>query len=463
MVNRVSENEIKRQREIIEKKITENQGKNRTACVITLGCVQNENDSERIRGMLFEMGYSLTENSKTADVVIFNTCAVRENAELKVFGFLGALKHIKEQRHDMLIGICGCMIQQNHIVETIKSKFKFVDMIFGTHSLHRFPQILYSALKQRVIDVEQTDGYIAENLMHIRESKVAASVSVMYGCNNFCSYCIVPYVRGRERSRLHNDIIAEVEGLAAMGYKEITLVGQNVNSYGKDCGEIDFADLLHLVSKIEGIERIRFVSVHPKDITDKLIAEMASNKKICRQLHVPLQSGSTKVLSDMNRKYSKEQYLALIDKIKKAMPDIALSTDIIVGFPTETNEDFADTMDVVQKVGYDMIYNFIYSKRQGTPAAKMDFVLSEDEIKANFNTLIKKQAEILYNKNILLQNKIVEVLVEGKSRTDDKMLTGRTQSNKIVNFSGDEKYIGQIVKVKLNKIATWSLTGEITD
>ena len=463
MVNRVSENEIKRQREIIEKKITENQGKNRTACVITLGCVQNENDSERIRGMLFEMGYSLTENSKTADVVIFNTCAVRENAELKVFGFLGALKHIKEQRHDMLIGICGCMIQQNHIVETIKSKFKFVDMIFGTHSLHRFPQILYSALKQRVIDVEQTDGYIAENLMHIRESKVAASVSVMYGCNNFCSYCIVPYVRGRERSRLHNDIIAEVEGLAAMGYKEITLVGQNVNSYGKDCGEIDFADLLHLVSKIEGIERIRFVSVHPKDITDKLIAEMASNKKICRQLHVPLQSGSTKVLSDMNRKYSKEQYLALIDKIKKAMPDIALSTDIIVGFPTETNEDFADTMDVVQKVGYDMIYNFIYSKRQGTPAAEMDFVLSEDEIKANFNTLIKKQAEILYNKNILLQNKIVEVLVEGKSRTDDKMLTGRTQSNKIVNFSGDEKYIGQIVKVKLNKIATWSLTGEITD
>lgn len=463
MVNRVSENEIKRQREIIEKIRTENQGKNRTACVITLGCVQNENDSERIRGMLFEMGYSLTENSKTADVVIFNTCAVRENAELKVFGFLGALKHIKEQRHDMLIGICGCMIQQNHIVETIKSKFKFVDMIFGTHSLHRFPQILYSALKQRVIDVEQTDGYIAENLMHIRESKVAASVSVMYGCNNFCSYCIVPYVRGRERSRLHNDIIAEVEGLAAMGYKEITLVGQNVNSYGKDCGEIDFADLLHLVSKIEGIERIRFVSVHPKDITDKLIAEMASNKKICRQLHVPLQSGSTKVLSDMNRKYSKEQYLALIDKIKKAMPDIALSTDIIVGFPTETNEDFADTMDVVQKVGYDMIYNFIYSKRQGTPAAKMDFVLSEDEIKANFNTLIKKQAEILYNKNILLQNKIVEVLVEGKSRTDDKMLTGRTQSNKIVNFSGDEKYIGQIVKVKLNKIATWSLTGEITD
>ena len=463
MVTKVSESEILRQKNIISQIKDRNNGKKLTACVVTLGCVQNKNDSERIRGMLSEMGYEMCQNSKTADVVVFNTCAVRENAELKVFGFLGALKHIKEQRPDMLIGICGCMIQQSHIVERIKSKYKHVDMIFGTHSLHRFPQIMYSAMQQRVIDVEDTDGYVAEDISHLRGSSVVASVSVMYGCNNFCSYCIVPYVRGRERSRSHQDILAEVEGLAAQGYKEITLVGQNVNSYGKDCGEIDFADLLHKVSLVDGIERIRFVSVHPKDITDKLIAEMASNPKVCRQLHVPLQSGSTKVLRDMNRKYSKEQYLELIDKIKTAMPGIAISTDIIVGFPTETNEDFEDTLDVVKKVGYDMVYNFIYSRRKGTPAAEMDFVLSDEEIKSNFDKLVETQAEILHERNMKLQDATVEVLVEGKSRTDDTMLTGRTTENKVVNFSGSEESVGKIVNVKITHAATWSLTGKIIE
>ena len=463
MVTKVSESEILRQKNIISQIKDRNKGKKLTACVVTLGCVQNENDSERIRGMLSEMGYEMCQNSKTADVVVFNTCAVRENAELKVFGFLGALKHIKEQRPDMLIGICGCMIQQSHIVERIKSKYKHVDMIFGTHSLHRFPQIMYSAMQQRVVDVEDTDGYVAEDISHLRGSSVVASVSVMYGCNNFCSYCIVPYVRGRERSRSHQDILAEVEGLAAQGYKEITLVGQNVNSYGKDCGEIDFADLLHKVSLVDGIERIRFVSVHPKDITDKLIAEMASNPKVCRQLHVPLQSGSTKVLRDMNRKYSKEQYLELIDKIKKAMPGIAISTDIIVGFPTETNEDFEDTLDVVKKVGYDMVYNFIYSRRKGTPAAEMEFVLSDEEIKSNFDRLVETQADILHERNMKLQDATVEVLVEGKSRTDDTMLTGRTTENKVVNFSGSDESIGKIVNVKITHAATWSLTGKIIE
>ena len=463
MVTKVSESEILRQKNIISQIKDRNNGKKLTACVVTLGCVQNENDSERIRGMLSEMGYEMCQNSKTADVVVFNTCAVRENAELKVFGFLGALKHIKEQRPDMLIGICGCMIQQSHIVERIKSKYKHVDMIFGTHSLHRFPQIMYSAMQQRVVDVEDTDGYVAEDISHLRGSSVVASVSVMYGCNNFCSYCIVPYVRGRERSRSHQDILAEVEGLAAQGYKEITLVGQNVNSYGKDCGEIDFADLLHKVSLVDGIERIRFVSVHPKDITDKLIAEMASNPKVCRQLHVPLQSGSTKVLRDMNRKYSKEQYLELIDKIKKAMPGIAISTDIIVGFPTETNEDFEDTLDVVKKVGYDMVYNFIYSRRKGTPAAEMEFVLSDEEIKSNFDRLVETQADILHERNMKLQDATVEVLVEGKSRTDDTMLTGRTTENKVVNFSGSDESIGKIVNVKITHAATWSLTGKIIE
>ena len=463
MVTKVSESEILRQKNIISQIKDRNDGKKLTACVVTLGCVQNENDSERIRGMLSEMGYEMCQNSKTADVVVFNTCAVRENAELKVFGFLGALKHIKEQRPDMLIGICGCMIQQSHIVERIKSKYKHVDMIFGTHSLHRFPQIMYSAMQQRVVDVEDTDGYVAEDISHLRGSSVVASVSVMYGCNNFCSYCIVPYVRGRERSRSHQDILAEVEGLAAQGYKEITLVGQNVNSYGKDCGEIDFADLLHKVSLVDGIERIRFVSVHPKDITDKLIAEMASNPKVCRQLHVPLQSGSTKVLRDMNRKYSKEQYLELIDKIKTAMPGIAISTDIIVGFPTETNEDFEDTLDVVKKVGYDMVYNFIYSRRKGTPAAEMEFVLSDEEIKSNFDRLVETQADILHERNMKLQDATVEVLVEGKSRTDDTMLTGRTTENKVVNFSGSDESIGKIVNVKITHAATWSLTGKIIE
>ncbi|MEE1043342.1 MAG: tRNA (N6-isopentenyl adenosine(37)-C2)-methylthiotransferase MiaB [Clostridia bacterium] len=463
MIKKVTDAEIQGQKGISAKIKELNNGKKLKACVVTLGCVQNENDSERIRGMLVDMGYEISGNSKTADVVIFNTCAVRENAELKVFGFLGALKNIKKERPDMLIGICGCMIQQNHIVERIKSRYKHVDMIFGTHSLHRFPQILYSAMQKRIVDVEETDGYVAENISRVRGSNVVATVSVMYGCNNFCSYCIVPYVRGRERSRTHEDIIAEVEGLAAQGYKEITLVGQNVNSYGKDCGEMDFADLLHLVSEVDGIERIRFVSVHPKDITDKLIAEMASNSKVCRQLHVPLQSGSTKVLKDMNRKYTKEQYLALIDKIRTAMPGIALSTDIIVGFPTETTEDFEHTLDVVKKVGYDMVYNFIYSRRKGTPAAEMDFVISEEEIKSNFDRLVEAQAEILHDRNMKLQDAVVEVLVEGKSRTDDTMLTGRTSENKVVNFSGDEKYIGQIVNVKITKAATWALTGEIID
>ena len=461
MIQKVTDAEIQRQKDISAKIKELNSGKKLTACVVTLGCVQNENDSERIRGMLADMGYEMCNNSKTADVVIFNTCAVRENAELKVFGFLGALKNIKKERPEMLIGICGCMIQQNHIVDRIKSRYKHVDMIFGTHSLHRFPQIMYSAMQKRVVDVEDADGYVAENISRVRGSSIVASVSVMYGCNNFCSYCIVPYVRGRERSRTHDDILAECEGLAAQGYKEITLVGQNVNSYGKDCGEMDFADLLHLVSEIDGIERIRFVPVHPKDIPAKLIAEMASNPKICKQLHVPLQSGSTKVLKDMNRKYSKEQYLALIDKIRTAMPGLAISTDIIVGFPTETNEDFADTLDVVKKVGYDMVYNFIYSRRNGTPAAKMDFVLSEQEIKRNFDELVETQAQILHDINMKLQDTVVEVLVEGKSRTDENVLTGRTTENKVVNFTGNPENIGKIVKVKITKAATWALTGEI--
>ncbi|MBQ2754004.1 MAG: tRNA (N6-isopentenyl adenosine(37)-C2)-methylthiotransferase MiaB [Clostridia bacterium] len=461
MVKHITEQEVQKQNAVCEYISSLNYGKQKFALVITLGCVQNENDSEIIRGLLTKMGYTMCTDAKQADVVIYNTCAVRENAELKVFGYLGALKSIKAKKPDMLVGICGCMIQQKHIVEKIKKTYPYVDMVFGTHSLYKFPEIMQKALSEKVIDVEDVDGYVVENMPHLRTSLVASTVSVMYGCNNFCSYCIVPYVRGRERSRKHEEIIKEVEQLAKNGCKEITLVGQNVNSYGKDCGEIDFADLLKLVSDVDGIERIRFVSAHPKDMSDKLIDTVASLPKVCNQLHVPFQSGSSKVLKDMNRKYTKEQYLELISKIRKRIPDVALTADIIVGFPTETDADFNETMDVVKTVGFDMLFTFIYSKRKGTPAASMDFVNSEENIKKNFNTLIDTQAGIVNAINQKLKDKAVSVLVEGFSKTNDNMLTGRTESGKIVNFPGSNELIGKLIDVKITKIATWSLTGEI--
>lgn len=461
MIKQISKEEVKRQDSICEYVLKLNYGKTKYACVITLGCVQNENDSEIIRGMLSKMGYSMCNDARQADVVIYNTCAVRENAELKVFGYLGALKNIKATKPDMLVGICGCMIQQQHIVDKIKKTYPYVDMVFGTHTLYKFPEILQRALQEKVIEVENVDGYVVEDLPHLRGNSVTATVSIMYGCNNFCSYCIVPYVRGRERSRKHEEIIKEVQSLADNGCKEITLVGQNVNSYGKDCGEIDFADLLKLVSEVDGIERIRFVSAHPKDMSDKLIDTVALLPKVCNQLHVPFQSGSTKVLKDMNRKYTKEQYLELIHKIKSQIPDVALTADIIVGFPTETDNDFQDTLDVVKQVGFDMLYTFIYSKRKGTPAAEMEFSNSEENTKRNFNELIETQAKIVNDINQKLKDKVVSVLVEGVSKTNDQMLTGRTESGKIVNFPGSSELVGKLIDVKITNIATWSLTGEI--
>jgi len=457
----ISQTEIDRQRSMIEKIKNKNEGKTPLAYVLTLGCAQNENDSERIRGILIEMGYSMCDDEKKADIVIFNTCAVRENAELKVYGFIGALKNIKALRPDILIGVCGCMMQQPHIVEHIKNSYRHVDMVFGTHTLHHLPQIIYSAMKQRVVDVEDTDGYIIENVPHLRTSSIVASVAIMYGCNNFCTYCIVPYVRGRERSRLPSDILAEVQGLAAQGCREITLLGQNVNSYGRDCDEVDFADLLNLISEIDGIERIRFVSSHPKDITDKLISVIASNKKVCNQLHLPFQAGSNKVLTDMNRKYTKEQYLDIINKVKKAVPNVAITSDIIVGFPTENADDFEHTLDVIKQVKFDMLYTFLYSKRKGTPAEKMEFVLSDAEIKKNFDRLLSIQNEISNKKNKELINTVQNVLVEGVSKTNKDVLAGRTEFGKIVNFQGNKELIGQLVYVKITLAATWSLTGEL--
>lgn len=432
----------------------------------TYGCQQNENDTERIRGMLFEAGFEFCENENDADLVIYNTCAVRENAEQKVFGRLGILKHIKESRPDLLIGICGCMVQQEHITEKIKKTYDHVDLIFGTHALYRLPQLLYEAMtkntKKSVVDIENCDGRIAEDIPILRDYSQKAWVSVMYGCNNFCSYCIVPYVRGRERSRNPKDIIAEINELVKNGCTEISLLGQNVNSYGKDLDEdINFAKLLYMVNDIPGVQRIRFMTSHPKDLSDELITAIAECDKVCKQLHLPVQAGSNKVLADMNRKYTKEDYLEKIRKVKEKIPNISLSTDIIVGFPTETNEDFSETIDVLKQVEYDNIFSFIYSRREGTPAAKLDFVLSEDEIHKNFNRLLEVQNEISKRKNDAYVGKIEKVLVDGVSKNNEKTLSGRLDSSKIVNFVGDENLVGQYVNVKITEAHTWSLNGEL--
>ncbi len=428
----------------------------KTARVVTYGCQQNENDSERIRGMLLEMGYILSD-SADADVVIFNTCAVRDNAEKRVYGNIGALKAFKDKKPGMLIGICGCMAQQQHVAQHVKKRFPFVDFVFGTGALHRLPQILYSAEKQRVFDTEMKDGEIVENLPHNRQSTVTATVSVMYGCNNFCTYCVVPHVRGRERSREPGDILREVEGLAAQGCREVTLLGQNVNSYQG----IGFPELLERVSKVDGIGRVRFISSHPKDISDALIGTMANNPKICNQLHLPFQAGSNRVLTDMNRRYTREQYLDIIGRVKGKMPDVALTSDIIVGFPTETEEDFAQTLDLVREVEFDMLFTFIYSKRKGTPAEKLPPALTEAQIKANFDRLVAVQNAISLKKNKALESTVQRVLVEGYSKSNESALTGRTEGAKIVNFIGDKSLIGEFAEVRITHAATWSLTGEI--
>ena len=439
-------------------------GQRKKAFIETYGCQQNVSDSEILAGMLSSMGYEICLFKDDADIIIYNTCAVRENAELKVYGNLGALKHRKAKNPDLIIGVCGCMMQQKAVADTIKKKYKHVDLVFGTHSLYYFPSLLKEVLDEnnRVIDVRDTDGAIAEDYPVVRAKGPCAWVSVMYGCNNFCSYCIVPYVRGRERSRKPEAIIAEVKSLAAEGYKEITLLGQNVNSYGKDLEkDYDFADLLSAVCEIDGIERIRFMTSHPKDISDKLIETMASNKKICKQLHLPVQAGNNRVLQAMNRRYTKEAYLEKIEKIKNKMPGITLTTDIIVGFPGETKEEFQDTLDVLRKVRYDTIFSFIYSKRAGTPAATMDDVLTLGEKKECFDELLRVQDEISLEKNEALKGEILTVLVEGESKTDKTVLSGRTEGGKIVNFEGDRSNIGQFVSVKITDVRTWSLIGEI--
>lgn len=470
MANYVESAEIERQKSFLYKlkELNNNfytrNGRKPLANTETYGCQQNENDTERIRGMLAEAGYDFCEKAEDADLVIYNTCAVRENAEDRVYGRLGILKHIKESRPELVIGLCGCMVQQEHIVEKIKKIHNHVDLIFGTHALYRLPELLYNTLteKKSVVDIENSDGRIFEDMPILRDSSDKAWVSIMYGCNNFCSYCIVPYVRGRERSRTPEKILDEIKSLVAGGVTEICLLGQNVNSYGKDLEEeIDFSDLLKMVDAIDGVQRIRFMTSHPKDFSDKLIDTMATCEKVCPQLHLPFQAGNNRVLSDMNRRYTKEEYLEKIEKVKKRIPNISLSTDIIVGFPTETNEDFLDTLDVLRKVEFDSVFSFIYSKREGTPAAKLDFVLTDSEIHKNFDKLLEVQNEISKRKNDAYLGRICEVLVDGVSKNNDEMLSGRTDTAKIVNFKGNSSLKGKYVKVKITEAHTWSLNGEL--
>ena len=433
--------------------------------IYTMGCQLNENESEKLSGMISEMGYIFTDVPEEADLVIFNTCCVRENAEDKILGQLGYFKALKRNKPDMVIGLCGCMAQEPHMVEKFnKTHGQHLNLIFGTHNLYQFPELLYKAINEneKMIEIWDMDGTIAEDIPIKRESKIKANVTIMYGCNNFCSYCIVPYVRGRERSREPKKILEEVQKLAKEGYKEITLLGQNVNSYGKDLeNPITFAKLLESVAKIDGIERIRFVSPHPKDFSDELIELIAREEKISKCIHLPLQSGSTEILKKMNRKYTKEQYLELAEKIRKAIPNVLFTTDIIVGFPGETEEDFLETMDVVSKVRYYSAFTFVYSRRVGTPADKMPDQTDESIKSERIGRLINLVNDILEEENEKLVGTVQKVLVEGYSEKNSEMLTGRTDGGKVVNFEGDATLIGNMVELRITEQRKWYLTGII--
>ena len=429
--------------------------------IYTMGCQLNENDSEKICGMLEEMGYTKSDDIFCADLVIFNTCCVRENAESKLFGKIGEMKKQKEEK-GTIIAIGGCMMQEEHITKKIHESYPYVDILFGTHTLHKLPQDIYKLLqeKKKIDDIIDIDGEVLEGLPISREDNIRASVAIMYGCNNFCSYCIVPYVRGRERSRKPEDILKEINQLAQDGYKEITLLGQNVNSYNG--GEnYRFSNLLYDVNKIEGIERIRFVSPHPKDFTDDVIEAVAKCEKVCKIIHLPLQAGSSKVLKQMNRKYTKEQYLKLANKMKECIPNIVFSTDIIVGFPGETEEDFEETLEVVRNVKFEQVYMFIYSRRVGTPGDKMENQIPKEIKHKRFERLKALVESQIAENNKKYIDTIQKVLVEGKSKNNDAMLTGRTDTNKVVVFEGDKSLIGKLLDIEIVSEHMWYLKGII--
>ena len=445
------------------KEKSEKLGRPLVASAQTFGCQMNARDSEKIKGILETVGYEITESEK-ADFIVYNTCTVRENANLKVYGHLGLMGHEKKNNPDMMIALCGCMMQEPQVVEKIKKSYRFVNLVFGTHNLYKFAELVYTSMisDRMIIDVWKDTDKIVEDLPCDRKYFFKSGVNIMFGCNNFCSYCIVPYVRGRERSREPEEIIKEIRSLVADGVVEVMLLGQNVNSYGKNLkNPMSFAKLLEEVEKIEGLERIRFMTSHPKDLSDELIEVMAKSKKICQHLHLPLQSGSSRILKIMNRKYTKEHYLELVEKLRKAMPDISLTTDIIVGVPGETEEDFQETLDVVRKVRYDSAFTFIYSKRTGTPAAVMENQVPEDVVKDRFDRLLKEVQEIAKETSSRYAGQVVEVLAEEKNHQEEGYLTGRLSNNLLVHFKGDESLIGKLVSVHLTESRGFYYMGEL--
>ena len=432
------------------------------SCVVTFGCQMNARDSEKLRGIFAAAGFSDTENEDDADFVIYNTCTVRENADRHVYGRLGHLNSVKRKKPGMIIGLCGCMMQEKHIVEKIRKSYSFVDLIFGTHNLYEFPELLVRVMreKKRVIEVMEATPYLPESLPTERKYPFKSGVNIMYGCNNFCTYCIVPYVRGREISRKPVDIIRECERLAQDGVMEIMLLGQNVNSYGKTLElPVSFAELLEEVCKIDGIERVRFMTSHPKDLSDDLIRVMAENPKVCRHMHLPVQSGSDRILKKMNRHYDREHYMNLVRKLREAVPDISLTTDIIVGFPGETEDDFEDTLSLVREVGYDSAFTFIYSKRTGTPAADMENQIPEDIVHERFDRLLAEVKISAEKMCARFEGQVMDVLVEEKNKQPG-LVTGRISNNLVVHLTGDETMIGKIIPVRLAECKGFYYIGE---
>jgi len=441
---------------------TETNGRPPRMYFSTFGCQMSFNDAELIAGLLDRVGFVKHDLPEESDIVILNTCSVRESAENRVLGHLGRLKFIKEQHPDLIIALGGCMVQRPEIVAKVQKSYRHIDILFGTHQIDQFPELLWQILqhKGKVIDTRETNAIPTEGLPKLRSQKFSTTVSITYGCNNFCTYCIVPYVRGRERSRKPDDILTEIRALVADGVQEITLLGQNVNSYGKDVGSnMDFADLLEQVNLIPGLKRIRFMSSHPRDVNPKLIRIFQESQQVCPQFHLPMQSGSSRILKAMNRGYTKERYLEIAQHIKAAVPHVSFTTDIIVGFPGETDEDFEDTLDVVRKVRFDSAYTFIYSQRSGTPAAEMENQVPYSIKQARIQRLMEVQAEISLQINQGYESQNLEVLVEGPSKQDPTMFTGRTGGNKLVHFPATASEIGKIIKVRINKASSWHLEG----
>jgi tRNA-2-methylthio-N6-dimethylallyladenosine synthase len=440
----------------------------KTFHITTFGCQMNEHDSEIMAGMLTDLGFEQVEERRDASVAIINTCSVRDNADKRFFGTLGQLKRRKTEDPDFTVCVCGCMMQQQHVIDTLKTKYPWVDIIFGTHNIHRFPVLLQNVLQEhdKEMEIWEDGGEIVEGMPARRLHKCKALVNIMYGCNNFCTYCIVPYTRGRERSREPENIVREIRELVADGVREVMLLGQNVNSYrgeAEDGSVCSFAALVRLIAEIEGLERIRFMTSHPKDLSDELIETFATCDKLCKNVHLPVQSGSTAVLSRMNRHYTREGYLELVEKLRQAVPDITISTDIIVGFPGETEAEFQETLDLVSRVRYDSAFTFLYSVRKGTPAAEYEEQIPEEVKHERFNRLVEMINDISAEKNLEYEGRIERVLVEGHSKRNKKALSGRTDGFKLVNFSGSEELIGEFADIEITKGKTFSLEGRITN